>query len=72
MKDFFIGLAVGMVGGVMLACCPNVQDFANDAKNLVKKDVIDPVARCVSRSKRKVEKAIKDMENAMEDMNEND
>ena len=72
MKNFVIGLALGMVGGMMLSCCPCVRDFAVDAKDFIKKDVVDPMKRCVSKNKRRMEQAIKDIKNDVENVMEND
>ena len=68
MKNFVIGLALGMAGGIMLACCPCVQDFATDAKDFVKKDVVDPMKRCMARKKRKMERVINNVKDDIEEV----
>lgn len=55
-----LGIAIGMVVGMMVATVPGVQCVANDMKVLVEKDVVEPVRDFMRYKKNKSTNNVED------------
>ena len=55
-----LGIAIGMVVGMMVATVPGVQRVANDMKVLVEKDVVEPVRDFMRYKKNKSTNNVED------------
>lgn len=55
-----LGIAIGMIAGMLVATIPCVQRVSNDVKKLVERDVVDPVKDFMREKKRKASKEIEE------------
>lgn len=55
-----IGIAIGMIAGMIVATVPSVQRISNDVRKLVERDVVDPVKDFMRDKKRKASKEMDD------------
>lgn len=55
-----LGIAIGMMAGILVATIPCVQRISNDMKKLVERDVVDPVKDFMLDKKRKASKDFQD------------
>ena len=49
--DLCLGLAIGMVGGMVIASIPQVKVFVKDMKNVFDKDVVAPMTKMMEEKK---------------------